>query len=188
MDKVEIVTIIYNFLDMLNGLNVKFFEQPVKFYCRRGTGVFLEKAKYVARDINSHKYTKDQFIKFLFMTALLKDIKGIYSFQIKDIFKIRKITERTAIKDEEIINKICQKYGLPVEGLFEIRDNGESILFKLLKTDHITIAYALKNYKNILTIAEKNIILFNKEYSKFHKTFKKFIQYIQGESYAKIQV
>jgi hypothetical protein len=75
---------------------------------------------------------------------------------------------------------------MPVEGLMEVRDNGETILYKLLKTNHISMAYALKYYKKVLTIAEKNAILFNKEYSKFHITFKQFIQYIQGEAYAKI--
>jgi hypothetical protein len=68
----------------------------------------------------------------------------------------------------------------------EVRDNGETILYKLLKTNHISMAYALKNYKKVLTIAESNAILFNSQYSIFHKTFKQFIQFIQGEAYAKI--
>jgi hypothetical protein len=186
MDRVEIIAIIYNFLDMLNGQEVKFFEQPVNFYCRKGVQAFLSKAKNVAREINSSKFTTDQFIKFLFITALLKGQKGIYQFQVKDIIKVRRITERFAIKDEEIVNKICQKYRVPVDDLFEIRDNGESILYKLLKTNHISMAYALKNYKNVLTIAEKNVILFKTEYSFFHVLFKKFISYLQGVSYAKI--
>lgn len=171
---------------MLNGLNVKHFEQPVKIYCRRGVQNFINKSKTVARDINSSKYTKDQFIKFLFITAMLEGQKGIYSFQTKEIIKIRRITEKFAKKDEGIISSICQKYELPENDLMEVRDNGETILYKLLKTKHVSMAYALKNYKNVLTISENNAILFNREYSLFHTTFKQFIKYIQGEAYAKI--
>ena len=186
MDRIEVLNIIYNFLDMLNGINVRFFEQPTKIYCRSGVQTFINKAKAVAREINSNKFTTDQFIKFLFLTALLKGQRGIYTFQVKEVIKVRRITERFATKDEEIINAICQKYGLPEEGLMEVRDNGETILYKLLKTNHISMAYALKNHKKVLTIGEKNAILFSKEYRVFHTTFKQFIQYIQGEAYAKI--
>jgi len=186
VDRVDILNIIYNFLNMLSGLNVRFFEQPVDLYNRRGVQSFINKAKIVARDINSSKYSTDQFIKFLFLTALLEGKAGIYTFQPKEVIRIRRITERFAKKDENIINSICQKYGMPEEGLMEVRDNGETILYKLLKTKHISMAYALKNYKKVLTIAEKNAILFNTEYSIFHKTFKQFIQFIQGEAYAKI--
>ena len=186
MDRTNILTIIYNFLDMINGSNIKFFEQPVKFYCRRASQYLINKSICVARDINNNIYTKDQFIKFLFITALFNGKKGIYEFQTKDIIKIRKITGRYALKDEEIINKICQKYELSVENLMEIRDDGESMLYKLLKSKHISIAYALKYYKKVLTISEKNVILFNKEFRNFHNLFTKFIQYIQGVSYAKI--
>lgn len=186
MDRIDVLTIIYNFLDMLNGKNVKFFEQPINLYYRGDAPSFVYKAKSIARDINSHKYTKDQFIKFLFITAMLHGQKGIHTFKVKEVLKVRKLTERYAKKDEELVNSICEKYELPVEGLMEVRDNGETILYKLLKTNHISMAYALKNYKKVLTIAESNAILFNSQYSIFHKTFKQFIQFIQGEAYAKI--
>lgn len=185
MTKDKVLSIIFNFLDMLRGVNIKHFEQPVNYYYRKGASNLINKSTQIARSINSNIYTTDQFIQYLFLTALLQGQKGIYALNVNDIIKIRRMSNKAVKRDEEIINSICGKYELSVENLMEIRDNGETILFKLLKSNHISMAFVLKNYKNVLTIAEKNAILFNEEYKTFHDLLKLFIQFIQGEIWKK---
>ena len=188
MERTDILKILFNFLEMLNGVNIKSFHQPINYHHRQGIQNLISKAKNVARDINNSIYTTDQFIKFLFIEAMLKGKSGIYAFKVKDIIKVRKITEKYAKKDEAIVEKICHKYGMLVEELVEIKDDGESIIYKLFLTNHISVAYILKNYKNILTIAEHNAILFNTKYRLFHNTLIQFIHFIKGEKYAEVQV
>jgi hypothetical protein len=106
----------------------------------------------------------------------------IYNINFKDVKKVAKIfTKKQLKKDEEFIIKINETLKLKsVEEFFEIRENGEPIIYDLIKKNFITPVIYVKFYEKILTIENKDVILLNDDYKKFKYAIKNIIKILKG--------
>jgi hypothetical protein len=138
--------------------------------------------KRIYNELENHFYTyKDLFIFMLYKYAFNEKIK-IYNFNFNDIKNVAKIfTKKQIKKDEEFIIKINETLKLKsVDEFFQLRENGEPIIYELIKNNFITPAVYVKYFEKILTIENKDVILMSDNYKKFRYAMKNIIKIIKG--------
>jgi hypothetical protein len=99
-----------------------------------------------------------------------------------DIKKVAKIFSKKQIKiDEDFIIKMNETLKLKnVRELFEIRENGEPIIYDLIKNNYVSAAIYVKLYEKLLTTKNKDVILMSGNYKRFEYAMKNIIKIIKG--------
>jgi hypothetical protein len=99
-----------------------------------------------------------------------------------EVIEVSKIFTLKQLKiDEDFIIQINKKLKFKdLKEYFEVRENGEPIIFELIKKNYVTPAIYIKFYEKILTIQNKDVILYNNEYKKFQYSMKMIKKTIQG--------
>lgn len=64
--------------------------------------------------------------------------------------------------------------------LFEIKENGESIIYELIKQNYVTPVIFVNLYEKLLTIKNKDVILKSNNYKKFEYSMKFIIKILKG--------
>jgi len=138
--------------------------------------------KRIYNELENHIYTyKDLLIYLLYNYSFDKNIK-IYQIYPTDIKKIAKIFTKKQIKnDEDFIIKMNQNLKLKnVSELFEIRENGEPIIYDLIKNNYVSVAIYVKLYEKLLTTKNKDVIFKSDNYKRFEYAMKNIIKIIKG--------
>ena len=138
-------------------------------------------SKRIYNDLENHLYTfKDILVFMLYKYAFGEKIK-IYQINYKEIQKILKVFTKKQLKiDEDFIVSINKNLKLKsVDEFFEMRENGEPIIYELIKKNYVTPVVFVKFCKQILTHENKDVIL-NIEYKRFEKAMLTIIKTIKG--------
>jgi hypothetical protein len=180
MTSSEIKNIIYNFLDLTNGKPVKSFDQNSYWWKRKNPNKINYLSKQIYNDIENNYYKKEQFIFYLFINYIAEGTQGIYRINHNDIKRtISGITRKQFEKDEEFLMEVMKKENLKVDDLFKVRENGESLIFKLIREKLVSVSYILQNYKKFALSTKTEEVELSAEYKWFCTLLLKTIKLIQ---------
>ena len=138
-------------------------------------------SKKIFNELENHLYTfKDVLIYMLYKYAFGDKIL-FHRINYEEIRKINKIFSKKQLKeDEDFILKINHNLKLKtVDEFFEIRENGEPIIYDLIKKNFVTPVIFVKFYDHLLTNKKKDVIL-NGDYKRFEYAMKNIIKTIKG--------
>lgn len=140
----------------------------------------ISKRIYNELENNMYNYT-DLFIYMLYKYAFNEKLKSnsIYANEVKRVRNI--FTKNQLKKDENFINEINKTIKLKtINEFFEIRENGEPIIFELIKKQYVTPVFYVKYYEKVLTDKNKDVIFMSKEYEKFKYAMNVIVKIIKG--------
>jgi hypothetical protein len=132
----------------------------------------LYHCKRIYNDIENGYYTHaDLIISFLYKSLFDNKKVNINILTSNEIKKITsKLTKNQFIIDKDIINELSKTMNIKNNfEYFKINDNGENIIFNLIKEDCVSIIFYLFYYKKLLTQDKEYIIFKSKEYLNFER-------------------
>lgn len=150
-------------------------EQPVTKNWFEHTSPFIKKQCYrIYNEIENSYYNFNDVVSFLIYRSLWdKDIKlNEVNDKNIELFK-SKFTFKQLNEDRRIINEINKKAGFPhIREYFQVRENGESLIYRLCMEEVISLYFFVYYSNNRLTgfferakLKDRNV-----RYSKFVKT------------------
>lgn len=124
--------------------------------------------KNIYNDIENNYYSIEDFVIALCYMYIFADTLKITSLYKKNILMVNDLFSSNRLqKDKELILNIDKKVKLGhISKYFNINENGESIIYMLIKTKKISPNFFITFSNKFLTYNTKNIIL-SQEYIKF---------------------
>jgi hypothetical protein len=176
----------YNF-DMV----YRIFEPVGLHWYNNSTKYIKTHCKRIYNEIESFHYTYNEMASLMvYQTIIGKDI-DLASINNIEMNKLREILSKNTIReDEKKLETINNEVGLSgIQEYFKINEDGESLIYSLIKKGVISVYFFINYYDKILTKVDKNILFMFKGSKKYHsfihktKLIKKFnISTIQGVS------
>lgn len=181
-----IYAIITNVNDFVkSGKNVKILDVNItKMICRfkKAKPYFIKICKKIYNDIENSYYTHWELALYLLYQRVFEAKLKVQNINKDSVKHVRKLfTKEQLLKDKEIVQHAMKKRGInEIDELFKILEDGESIVYKLIRQKIITPIYFLR-YQG-LTNDQKNSILVNEEYKRFVRIVDKIYNIAKGGS------
>jgi len=157
----------------------KLYKKVSVFCFNKSRPYYKSISKRIYNDIENNFYSHEDFImcyihEALFEEGYVVDIHKLKLDRIREILKL--YTTKQLNKDKEFILEINQELKLNIEDLFKVNEQGESIVFNLIKKNYIHPIFYIKYSKKLLTLEPENINLVTIEYLHFWRLCKILIK------------
>jgi hypothetical protein len=118
---------------------------------------------------NNHISHGDIMLTYLYESLFSDKPIDIKLLNVENIKSVRKLfTYNQYCKDRFLIKDVIKELKLKgIVDIFEIRNGGENIVYKLIKNKHISPIFYIQNYKKVLPRCQENNILKSKDFKHF---------------------
>jgi len=143
----------------------------------------IQICKKLYNDLENGYYEPKDIAIFILYDSIFNDVFKYSSLTKENILKVKNIfTKKQLEKDKQFILDVNKKLKLndPLKELFEIKEDGNSIIYELIMKEYITIIFYIYFQKKVLTEIPKDVI-FSTEYNKFQFVNNKIINLIKGD-------
>jgi hypothetical protein len=165
-----------------NKKDVDLFKKSHIIRYQRSSKYIAENSKKFYNDIENEYYTLKEFAIFLLYKHMMNESVNLYNVKPNTIIEVMKLFTTKKLKEDLKLLSIIHKElkFKKIEDYFEIKEDGTNIAYILTKKNKISPIFYIRNFENVLTDINENVIFKSKEYKQFEKIARKIKETLKG--------